>query len=126
MIPEDVRRLVLTSIPSVPHLEAVMLLQRTPNVERSVDFIARALYLPATKVRTVLEELRDSGIFASRVEGEQQHFRYAPRTDELASVVDRLAAAYAADVVGVTNLIHDAAAKSAQRFADAFKLRKER
>jgi len=32
---------------------------------------------------------------------------------------------YGSDVIGVTNLIHEQTAKNAQRFADAFRLRKE-
>lgn len=39
--------------------------------------------------------------------------------------MDALAGCYAADVIGVSNLIHDATQKTARRFADASKLRKD-
>jgi hypothetical protein len=39
-------------------------------------------------------------------------------------MLDRLAEAYAQDLVMVTRLIHDSVQRNAQRFADAFRLRK--
>jgi hypothetical protein len=51
-------------------------------------------------------------------------YRYAPFDANLARLVDRLASAYADDLIGITNLIHGTTRKAARSFADAFKIRK--
>jgi hypothetical protein len=120
-IPEDIRRFVLTSIPSVPYLEALLLFHEAPQTTRRCDDVARLLYLNERTTAPLMQALCEAGLV--RAEGDA--FRYEPRDETLRATVDRLAAVYAADLVGVTTLIHDATQKSAQRFADAFKLRKD-
>lgn len=124
MIPDDVRRFVLTSMPSVPCVEAALLFHRAAGAERTCVDVARALYLPEAKAAELLDELCAAGILALRAP--EALYRFAPRDAALARAIDRLAETYASDMIGVTHLIHDATAKSAQRFADAFKLRKGR
>lgn len=121
-IPDDVRRFVLTSIPSVPYLEAALLFHEAPQLERHTAEVARALYLKDSAVEELLQGLCAAGVL---VQGDGGRYRYAPADDKLALAIERLARAYAADLVGITNLIHDATQKNAQRFADAFKLRKD-
>jgi hypothetical protein len=58
--------------------------------------------------------------------GEPPRYRYHPRDVTLAATIDSLAALYASTMVEVMHLIHDQAGRSAQRFANAFKLRKDR
>lgn len=120
-IPDDVRRFVLTSIPSVPYLEAVLLFQRTPSTTRSADDVAMALYVQPQVASDLLTSLCQAG-FLARAE---ERFRYAPRDAARANALDRLAMAYFNDLVGVTKLIHDQTQKNASRFADAFRLRKD-
>ena len=123
MIPEAVRRFILTSIPSVPYLEAALLFHGGA-AERSCAEVARALYLPEAKAAELLGQLCDAGILALREP--ERLYRFAPRDAGLAQAIDRLAETYAGDTIGVTHLIHDATGKSAQLFADAFRLRKGR
>lgn len=52
-------------------------------------------------------------------------YRYAPRGEPLVQAWDEFAACYVMNLIGVTQLIHSATQKSAQLFADAFKLRRE-
>lgn len=122
-LPDDLRRFVLTSVPSVPYLEALLLLHRTPETPRSAGDLARALYLPERAGAELAEALVLAGL-AERA-GEAA-VRYAPRDDTLGATVDRLALHYAADLIGITALIHDSVRRSAQHFADAFKFRKDR
>jgi hypothetical protein len=124
-IPDDVRRFVLTSIPSVPYLEAALLFHDAPPVERSAAEVARSLYMNERAATDLLEALVAAGLLATS-DGGAGCYRYAPADDALNEALGRLAAVYASNLVGVTNLIHDATQKSAQRFADAFKLRKDR
>lgn len=119
-LPADVRRFILTSVPSVPYLEAILLLRSEPDKAWDAAQLARRLYVPEKTGTELLSQLRDSGI--AGVQGGS--VRYAP-TAELTEVLDRVAAAYAADLVAVTDLIHSRIDRRAQQFADAFRFRKE-
>jgi hypothetical protein len=121
-LPPQVRRFVLTSIPSVPYLEAVLLLRRDPEHAWDAGQLARRLYVPERTGAELVQLLKESGIAAPA--GEAGHIRYAP-AEELAQVLDGVAQAYAAELVTVTQLIHSRIDRRAQRFADAFRFRKE-
>ncbi len=120
-LPDDVKRFVLTSISSVPYLEAILLLRREPARVFDEQALARALGNVERTAAELLERLCAAGVAAAEGAGG----RYAPRDERLAQALDRLAAYYATHLIDVTRLIHDATRKSAHRFADAFKLRKD-
>ncbi len=119
---DELRRFLLT-IPSIPYLEAMLLLRGGAG-PWSGEMVAKRLYLPVEQVLPLLQELRASGICRSAADV-PEHYVYAP-PQGLAALIDRLAGVYARDLIGITNLIH-AQSHSHQRiqqFADAFKLRK--
>jgi len=116
----DVRRFILTSVPSVPYLEAVLLLRAEPEQAWEAAHLARRLYVPERTAVELLAQLRDSGV--ARPDGDA--VQYAPEP-ALAAVLDRLAQAYATDLVAVTGLIHSRLDRRAQQFADAFRFRKD-
>lgn len=122
-IPEAVRRFVLTSIPSVSHLEAALQLRRCGDRGCTAVEISQHLYLPRSTADELLRMLQSAGLVRPTGEG---RYCYDPRDEARGRVMDDLAACYATDLIGITNLIHDATQKSAQRFADAFKLRKDK
>ncbi|RYY94021.1 MAG: hypothetical protein EOO24_25635 [Comamonadaceae bacterium] len=121
-VPADVRRFILTSIPSVPYLEAVLLLRAEPDQGWDASRLARRLYVGERTAGELLDLLAAGGVAAANVTG--PGVRYAP-APELRSLLDRVADAYAADLVTVTDLIHSRIDKRAQQFADAFRFRKE-
>lgn len=90
-------------------------------MSRSVGEVAQALYVQDSAAAGLLASLLKNGILAQSGD----RFSYAPRDASLALAMDALAKAYFSDLIGVTRLIHDATQKSATRFADAFKLRKD-
>lgn len=120
-LPDDLRRFVLTSVPSVPYLEAVLLLRAESGRERSPAELARALYIGERAAAELLQAMTEAGVARPAGGG----YRYAPADTGLAEMLDRLAQAYARDLIPITNLIHDRVQKNAQRFADAFLLRKD-
>jgi hypothetical protein len=124
-IPEDIRRFILTSVPSVPYLEAILLLRTDPDVGWDVPRVAARLYVAERQAAEVLTALAAAGITSGEDQGETTLFRYAPATPELRERIDALAQAYSANLVGVTDLIHSRGDKRAQQFADAFRLRKD-
>lgn len=123
-LPADVRRFILTSIPSVPFLEAVLLLRAQPQQGWSAAQLARRLYVPEATAAELLEQLRASGVAADAPQEAAGSLRYAPAV-ELAAMLDQVAGVYARDLVAVTGLIHSRIDRRAQRFADAFRFRKE-
>lgn len=126
LIENDVRRFVLTSIPSVPYLEALLLFHAEPVVEREAAGVARALYLQESAAAELLMALQAAGFLQKTGPADAVHrYRYAPSDGAVTITVTRLAQAYVSDLIGITNLIHDATHKNAHHFADAFKLRKD-
>lgn len=121
-VPEDLRRFILTSIPTVPFLEALLLLRAGAEQDWSLREIAQRLYLPEQRAGEALESLCQAGMAEHTGEA---RFRFLPATGELREMIDRLADTYAHDLIGVTSLIHSRIGKGAQAFADAFKLRKD-
>jgi hypothetical protein len=118
---DDVRRYLLSSIPSVPYLEAVLLLRGAPAERWDARTLARRLYVPERTGQELVALLQKSGTAAATDGGA---VRYAP-APELAGLIDRVATAYAVDLVTVTGLIHSRIDRRAHQFADAFRFRKE-
>lgn len=125
-IPEEIRRFVLTSIPSVPHLEALLLLRDGAQAEWRTGEVASRLYIGDKRAMGLLDELCRSGMISlsGKHDGEFV-YRYAPSTESLRATIDALAELYARRLVDVTNLIHSKLERKAQQFADAFRWRKD-
>jgi hypothetical protein len=122
-IPEDLRRFVLTSIPSVPFLEALLLMRADPDHAWRRDTLAQRLYVREKTAEGLLADLCRARIAVpSRDAGA---FRYAPADAGMRERIDRLADVYATHLVEVTHLIHSSLDRKAQQFADAFKWRKD-
>jgi hypothetical protein len=123
-IPDDVRRFVLTSVPSVPYLEAMLLFQKERQKTRNAADLAARLYVAESAANGLLQGLTAAGVIvADKVD--PGTFRYAPRDAGLVALIDKLASAYATNLIAISNLIHDQTQRSAVRFAEAFKLRKD-
>jgi hypothetical protein len=124
-LPDDLRRFILTRIASVPHLEALLLLRAQPDRDWDTETVARRLYVAGRGAAKLLDELCDMGALAARGDGEARTYQYRPQYGELAAMIERLAAAYASNLVGVSGLIHSKLDRQAQQFADAFTWRKD-
>ena len=124
-IPEDIRRFVLTSIPSVPFLEALLLLRANPAEAWSRESLARRLYVREKTAEALLADLCTAGMAARCAPPDTDSFRYAPDGDGLRARIDELADLYSTHLVEVTLLIHSSVDRKAQQFADAFKWRKD-
>jgi DNA-binding IclR family transcriptional regulator len=119
-LPPELRRFILTSIPSVPYLEALLLLRAEPTREWAVADVARRLYLPEARAAELLQAMAEAGITRPCPGGQC----YGPDA-ALDEMLGQLATHYAADIVGVSDLIHSRVDKKAQQFADAFRWRKD-
>jgi hypothetical protein len=124
-IPEDIRRFVLTSIPSVPFLEALLLMHADPSRQWSADTLARRLYVREKVAGALLDDLCRSGMAVRCDPPAGDAYSYRPDGEALRERIDRLADLYATHLVEVTLLIHSSLDRKAQQFADAFKWRKD-
>ena len=122
-IADDVRRFILTSIPSVPFMEAMLLFKALPGQPVETRSIAERLYIGEKQAAALVDQLREASVVAP-VEGSPSAHRYAPPA-ELAATLDRVAHAYVDNLIGVTRLIHSRTERMAHQFADAFKIRKD-
>ena len=122
--PEDVKQLIIDKIDSVAHLEALLLLRSTPE-EWPAERLAQRLYIDEPAAAKILAQLRSNGFLTVREESGSR-YRYAPASSQLQGQVDRLADTYRQRLIPVTNLIHNKPARrDVQRFADAFRFRRE-
>lgn len=103
-IPADVRSFVLSNIPSIPHMEALMLLRQAAPECWSASALARRLYVSEQSAAAVLADLSCTGLL--RCDAAAGTFCYSHSPDGPAMVVDKLSALYASHLVEVTGLIH--------------------
>lgn len=122
-IPEEIKRFILTSIPSVPYLEAMLLLRSSSERVWSSPDAAQRLFVSDKSAAELLAGLHAAGILAQPVPGQYQ---YRPASDALHMMIGRVADCYSRHLMPVTHLIHSKTDKRAQQFADAFKWRKDK
>jgi len=124
-IPDDLRRFILTSIDSVPHMEALLLFHRNQKHEWSALEAAQKLFISEGQTADLLNRLTEAGFLAVAIDESRHTFRYAPVSEAHRDIVDRLAKLYSKELIAVTQLIHSKAGTKVQQFADAFRLKKE-
>ena len=123
-IPDDVRRFILTSIKSVPMLEAILLMRGERGTPWDAKHLAQRLYIPEKTAAAILGDLHGAG-FIRAIAGAEGTFHFDPISPELDAMCASLQKTYSDNMIGVTNLIHSNVGKRAQQFADAFKWRKD-
>jgi hypothetical protein len=123
--PEDLRRFVLTSIPSVPFLEALLLLRANPAQQWHAATLAERLYVRERTAAALLDDLWRAGMCVPCDAPPGDCYQYQPSSPQLRERIDALADLYSRQLVEVTVLIHSSLDRKAQQFADAFKLRKD-
>jgi hypothetical protein len=86
--------------------------------------LAQRLYMDETRAAELLGNLLHSGVLKP-AEAALPSYRYSPASENLRGMIDRVAEAYSSHLVEVTQLIHATTNRSAQQFADAFRLRQD-
>lgn len=120
-VPAEVREFVVRCIDTVAQLEALLLLRGPPPMAWNVPALARRLYVEENEAARLLGALVSCELAAT----DGSDFHYHPRDAETTDLVDRLAETYARSLVPVTKLIHERDIVI-RRFADAFKIRKDK
>jgi hypothetical protein len=120
-VPDEVRRFILTSIPSVPYVEALLLLRADAARLWDSHNVASRLYIGENHALELLQALEQAQVAARTGDAA---FAYSPATPELRDLIDALANTYSQDLVAVTDLIHSGLDKRAHQFSDAFRWKK--
>lgn len=118
-IPNDIRRYLMQCVPSVPYIEAVLLMREGRHAWQP-DALARRLYLNEDDARRLLARMQLDGLIAADAGG----LRYHPESSELDQLWGRLAVVYTNHLIEVSTLIHAKPSGKAQILADAFLWRK--
>lgn len=124
-IPDAVKRFILLFIPTVPYLEALLILRNQPGHLWDAAEIAPQLYLTPTAAQELLDKLVKNGVLRID-ERVPDKFRYQPKTPEMALMIEQLAQVYNHHLIEITHLIHAKLNKKAHKFANAFVWGKEK
>ena len=122
LIPDAVRRFLFTSIPSVPHLETLMLLWREQERTFTVDDIASRLYVSVDVAKVLADDLTKADLLCSA--DEESKYRLNTEPPELRALLKELDRTYSRQVRAVAELIHSNVDRKAHRFAKSFYWRK--
>jgi hypothetical protein len=119
-IPAELRDFIAKSIDSVGQLEALLLLRDNTDLAWDAPQLAKRLYVNEAEAAAILAHLVDQGL-ATEQDGS---YRY-DRAGRQVTLVDRLAEAYARQLIPITHLIHSKP-RRIRAFADAFKLKRDK
>ena len=124
VLTDDLRRLIF-SVPSIPHLEAILLMRRGRE-PWTAPRLAQRLYLPVERTAAILTDLAAAQLCMA-VEPPTA-FLYAPATPELDALVGSLERYYSQNLIEVTNMIHASSRRHSRirEFAEAFKWGKKK
>jgi hypothetical protein len=104
-IPEELRRFVLASFPTVPHVEILLLLWREPVLPWSVRDIARRVFVPELRAAEIAEELSRDGLLVGS--GDPRRYSCRREPAHVAALIDELERAYSRRVREIATLIHE-------------------
>ena len=107
---------------SVSQLEVLLLLHEAAGDGRSADDLSRETHMPARSITPWLDAFVERGLLEEIDDG----YRYAPRTDDLRVSVDEVADCYARRRVSLSRHVYAAREDPARRFADAFRIRRDK
>jgi hypothetical protein len=119
-IPAELREFITNSIDSVGQLEALLLLRNNADEGWDAPQLARRLYVSETEAAAILAHLVERG-FVIEQDASHRYHRAGPQVD----LIDRLAGAYAHQLIPITKLIH-AKPRGIRAFADAFKIKRDK
>lgn len=121
IIPDHIRQFIYDYIETIAQLEGLLLFRNNPALQIRSEEIAQRLYINNDEARIFLNQLVTRGL----LEKSDNMYTYKPASVALKDMVDQIADYYARYLVPLTNLIHSKSKNKVQKFADAFKIRKD-
>jgi hypothetical protein len=125
-IPDSVRRFLAAYIHSIEQLEVLIFLRAKADREWSAPELSRDLQSSVMSIQDRLSDLAARGFLVVREEDSLLLYRYAPATEDVRRLVDKLVSAYKERRVTVISLIYAKPESDVESFSDAFKISKKR
>lgn len=123
----EVRRIVITHLASMDHMEVLVLLFRSAPEALGKPDIVQRLKRPPELVAAALTDLLEGGLISS---GESppgsEAFKYEPGSESLRTSVEELMKMYNERPVTLIRAIYDRPAQPVISFAEAFRVRGSR
>ena len=124
-IPEEVKQFLLEKIDSIAQWEGLLLMQAAPEKTWNGQEIAQNLYISLEETTQLLADLEARGIIESIKGQTPVLYCYRPCTVELEMLIKHAAELYRRSLIPITNIIHSKSKSRVQKFADAFRIRKD-
>jgi hypothetical protein len=121
-IPPNVQAFILRHLPSVEHLEALLLMREHRSRWWKADSLGTALGIPEASAEKILEELCSGSLLAVQVSSAVA-YQFSPATPAIEALTTEFVQVLRRSRVRVYGLIVSPAARSASAFADAFRFR---
>jgi hypothetical protein len=93
VIPDEIKQFILNNIDSIAQLEALLLLRKDPQLDWTIDAVAKGLYISEQETSILLRRLC-AGSFLITTAEKPAAYRYHTNSNELGQMVDRLAELY--------------------------------
>ena len=120
-IPDDIKRFILTSIESVPHLEALLQCYKRADEKWDAAKLSAAIYVDTEKAGRLLKKLC-SASFIRETNEETATYLFNSQLVPLRILVAQIDEVYSKHLIEVTDLIHRKSTE-VRKFSDAFKIK---
>lgn len=124
-IPEEIKIFILQHIDSISEWEGLLLLRNHPHIEWNAEKVSERLYISLPESGLLLAKLAMREFLSVTKEEPVLHYRYRPTQGILEQTLAEAADLYSRHLVPITNLIHSKPKSRVQKFADAFRIRKD-
>src|SRR6185437_15837600 len=125
--PEEVNQFILEEIDSVPHLEALLMLWNTRPKPRSVEGMAKALYVSPETAHKILQDVAQRGLIVPvSAPGAAEQYGYQSQSADRDALLRAVESTYRRELVRVSTMIHSNASPAVREFARAFRFTKEK
>ena len=113
---------IRSKIGSLNELRVLLLFRASPGLDWDVPGISGKLYLRPAEAQAAVTALAGNDLLVPAEK--PQHYRYQPKSEELARLVEQLVEVDRNHPVTLIHMIYDRT-RDIQAFADAFRLKKE-
>lgn len=122
-LPVELQKFIARHIESVEKLEILLLLGNSPDKAWSGQEVYQQIQSSPNSVNQKLKDLVAEGLAQREAD---ELFRYKPKTKELAEQVRAISEAYQTRRIKVIQSIFSESTEELRKFADAFRLKKEK
>src|SRR5262245_56601578 len=122
-IPDDVRQFILENIDTIAQLEGLLLFRAHSAPALTAEDVAQRLYINKQDAEALISHFIARGYLKTVNESDNRYIY--DTSDELKRTIDSVADSYGRYLVPLTHLIHSKRKSKIQKFADAFRIRKD-